>query len=104
MPYMLLIYSNEAGLQSASKADVDQMMAAYGAYSEAMQKAGVIVGGNRLRPTASASTVRVATVMAASAVVGSILTIVIQFAWRRRASKNASVSTDAAASSTKTVA
>jgi len=26
-----------------------------------MQKAGVIVGGNRLRPTASASTVRVAT-------------------------------------------
>jgi len=61
MQYMLLIYSNETGMQSASKADVDQMMAAYGAYSEAMQKAGVIVGGNRLRPTASASTVRVAT-------------------------------------------
>jgi hypothetical protein len=61
MQYMLLIYGNEAGMQSASKADVDQMMAAYGAYSEAMQKAGVIVGGNRLRPTASASTVRVAT-------------------------------------------
>ncbi len=60
MQYMLLIYGNEAGLQSASKADVDQMHAAYGAYSEALQKAGVIVGGNRLRPTASASTVRVA--------------------------------------------
>jgi hypothetical protein len=60
MQYMLLIYGNEAGLQSASKADVDQMMAAYGAYTEAMQKAGVIVGRNRLRPTASASTVRVA--------------------------------------------
>ena len=49
-------------------------------------------------------TVRVATVMAASAVVGSILTIVIQFAWRRRASKNASVSTAVASSSSKTVA
>ena len=60
MQYMLLIYGNEAGMQSASKAEVDQMMAAYGAYSEALQKAGVIVGGGRLRPTASASTVRVA--------------------------------------------
>jgi hypothetical protein len=49
-------------------------------------------------------TVRVAAVMAASAIVGSILTIVVQFAWRRRASKNASISAAAAASSTKTVA
>jgi hypothetical protein len=49
-------------------------------------------------------TVRVASVMAGSAVIGSILTIVIQVAWRRRASKNASVSTAAAASSSKTVA
>ena len=60
MQYMLLIYGNEASMQSASKADVDQMHAAYGAYTEAMTKAGVIVGGGRLRPTASASTVRVA--------------------------------------------
>ena len=49
-------------------------------------------------------TVRVATVIAASAIVGSILTIVVQFSLRRRASKNASVSAAAAASSTKTVA
>jgi hypothetical protein len=60
MQYMLLIYGNEAGMQAASKAEVDQMLAAYGAYSEAMAKAGVISGGNRLRPTASATTVRVA--------------------------------------------
>ena len=49
-------------------------------------------------------TLRVGTVMAGAAVVGSLLTILIQLAWRRRASKNASVSAAAAASSTKTVA
>jgi hypothetical protein len=35
------------------------MVAAYGAYTEAMKKAGVLAGANRLQPTASASTVRV---------------------------------------------
>jgi hypothetical protein len=60
MQYLLLIYGNEAGMQSASKADVEQMVAAYGAYTEAMKKAGVLAGANRLQPTASASTVRVA--------------------------------------------
>ncbi len=60
MQYLLLIYGNEAGMQSASKADIEQMVAAYGAYTEAMKKAGVMVGANRLQPTASASTVRVA--------------------------------------------
>jgi hypothetical protein len=60
MKYMLLIYGNEAGMQSASKTDIEQMMAAYGAYSEAMKKAGVIAGADRLQPTAAATTVRVA--------------------------------------------
>ena len=60
MKYLLLIYANEANMQSASKMDIDQMHAAYIAYTEAMTKAGVIVGGERLRPTSSASTVRVA--------------------------------------------
>jgi hypothetical protein len=59
MQYMLLIYGNEARMQSASKADSDQMMAAYGAYSEAMTKAGIMSGGNRLRPSEAATTVRV---------------------------------------------
>jgi hypothetical protein len=35
------------------------MSAAYAAYTEAMQKAGVIRGGERLRPTSEATTVRV---------------------------------------------
>lgn len=58
MQYMLLIYGNEAGMLSASKEVAGQMMAAYGAYTEAMKKAGVYIGGNRLQPTSSATTVR----------------------------------------------
>jgi hypothetical protein len=58
MKYMLLIYSNEAGMQNASKAEVDQMMGAYSAYSEAIAKAGVMVGADRLQRSSSATTVR----------------------------------------------
>ena len=36
------------------------MHAEYMAYSEAMKKAGIMVGGERLRPTSAATTVRVA--------------------------------------------
>jgi hypothetical protein len=60
MQYLLLIYGNEAGMLAASKEQTSQMMAAYGAYTEAMKKAGVIVGGERLKPTSTATTVRVA--------------------------------------------
>jgi hypothetical protein len=58
MQYMVLIYVNEAALAAASEADTGQMMAAYGAYTEAMVKAGAMVGGNRLHPSTAASTVR----------------------------------------------
>jgi hypothetical protein len=58
--YILLIYGNEANLEKASTKDTEQMHAAYGAYTEALVKAGVIAGGDRLRPTAAATTVRVA--------------------------------------------
>jgi hypothetical protein len=60
MKYMLLIYGNEAGMQAASKETAGQMLAAYGAYTEAMKKAGVHVDSSRLRPTTSGTTVRVA--------------------------------------------
>jgi hypothetical protein len=59
MQYLLMIYNSEAGMQSAPKEAVTQMNAAYAAYTEAMGKAGVVVGGNRLRPTSEATTVRV---------------------------------------------
>jgi hypothetical protein len=58
MKYMLLIYGNEAGVQYMPKAEVDQMLAAYGAYTEAINKAGVCVGSNRLQRTSAATTVR----------------------------------------------
>ena len=58
MQYLLLIYRNEAAVLSASKEVAGQMTAAYGAYTEAMKKAGVYLGGNRLQPISTATTVR----------------------------------------------
>jgi len=60
MKYMLLIYSDETGYDKSTEADIEKVMAAYGAYGEAMRKAGVYVGADRLRPTGTASTVRLA--------------------------------------------
>jgi hypothetical protein len=58
MQYMLLIYGNEAAMASAPSEAVGQVLAAYTAYSEAMVQAGVMVGGNRLRPSTASTTVR----------------------------------------------
>ncbi len=58
MKYMLLIYADEAGFKTATPADVGQMMAAYSAYTEALNKAGVLAASDRLQPVASATTVR----------------------------------------------
>src|SRR5690242_1672016 len=58
MQYLLLIYGNEQAMLSAPKERVTEMMAAYRAYTEAMQKAGAYLGSNRLQPTATATTVR----------------------------------------------
>lgn len=60
MQYLLILYANEAGWGQMTKAEQEQGVAAYGAYTEALKKAGALVGSNRLRPTSSASTVRVA--------------------------------------------
>jgi hypothetical protein len=60
MKYMLLIFGNEARQQAASEAENGQIHAAYGAYTEALKKAGVLAGGDRLRPSAAATRVRVA--------------------------------------------
>ena len=60
MQYLLLIYSNEAAMAAAPKEAAVQMSAAYGAYTEAMKKAGVFLAGERLKPTKIATTVRVA--------------------------------------------
>ena len=60
MQYLLMIYGDEAGMAAAPKDALTKMNAAYGAYTETMQKAGVLRGGERLRPTNTATTVRVA--------------------------------------------
>ena len=60
MRYMLMIYADEATFKSATPADVGQMMAAYGAYTEALTKAGVLTASERLQPVATATTVRLA--------------------------------------------
>ncbi len=39
--------------------DIGAMLSAYGAYTKAMKEAGAWVGGERLRPSSTATTVRV---------------------------------------------
>ena len=58
MQYMLLIYSSEAAMASASPDAMGQMMAAYGAYTKAMIEAGALKAGDRLHPSTAATTVR----------------------------------------------
>ncbi len=60
MQYLLMLYANEAGWSNMTKAQQEQGYAAYTAYTEALKKAGVWVGSNRLQPINSATTVRVA--------------------------------------------
>jgi hypothetical protein len=58
MQYLLMIYGNEAAMQNRSPADVEKTTQAFGAYTEALKQAGVIRGGERLRPTSDATTVK----------------------------------------------
>ncbi len=59
MKYLLMIYSSEADEAKLAPAVEAELMAAYGAYAGAMAQAGVMVGGERLRPTDAATSVRV---------------------------------------------
>ena len=60
MQYLLMLYSEEGGWNKLTKAEQEQGVAAYTAYTEALQKAGVLKGSNRLQPTSAATTVRLA--------------------------------------------
>jgi hypothetical protein len=59
MRYLLTIYGDESGFATATPEDVQQMMAAYGAVTEAMKEAGVMLGGEGLQPSSTATTVKV---------------------------------------------
>jgi hypothetical protein len=59
MKYLLMIYNNEAAIKAASKAENEQVLAAYRSYIDAATKAGILLGINRLQFSATATTVRV---------------------------------------------
>jgi hypothetical protein len=59
MQYLLMIYGDERAMLNATPDTGSRILAAYGAYTEAMKQAKVYIGGNRLKPTTTASAVRV---------------------------------------------
>jgi hypothetical protein len=59
MKYLLLIHQNEAAMLAAGQEAAARRFSAYAAYTEAMTKAGAYLGGQRLRQSTTASTVRV---------------------------------------------
>jgi hypothetical protein len=58
MQYLLMLYANEAGWDKMTQAEQQQGLAAYKAFTEALTKAGVLRGKNRLQPISAATTVR----------------------------------------------
>ncbi len=59
MRYAALIYGNEAVAATMSEAEGQAEMNAYNAFGEFAEKSGVLLGGEALLPTGSATTVRV---------------------------------------------
>ena len=59
MQYMLLIHGPERDPAHTPAAEMQAMMGAYAAYTQAMKEAGVLVSGDALKSAASGTTVRV---------------------------------------------
>jgi hypothetical protein len=59
MEYLLMIHADPAALQALRDAERSTALAAYGAYTEALQQSGVLRGGNRLRNADTATTVKI---------------------------------------------
>jgi hypothetical protein len=59
MRYALLINHEDKVQAEMSEAEAGTQMAAYGAFGEEMGAKGVLQGGERLKPAATATTVRV---------------------------------------------
>jgi hypothetical protein len=57
--YMLLIYAQESGWQNLSEEERGSFMQRYRDFTDELRSAGALVGGDRLQPTANATTVRV---------------------------------------------
>jgi hypothetical protein len=59
MRYMLSIFVNEADLAQHSESEMQQLYAEYGKFSEEAQQRGLMLSGEALQPTVTATTVRV---------------------------------------------
>lgn len=59
MQYALLIHESESVWDSYSEAQQGKIMAGYGSFSEHLQKNQQMLGGERLQPSHTATTVRV---------------------------------------------
>jgi len=59
MKYMVLIYGNEAMEAQATPEQQGAMYAAYNVFTEDLHKTGLMVSGDALQPTTTATTVRV---------------------------------------------
>jgi hypothetical protein len=59
MRYMLMICTDESAIGALSQKEGSAMLAEYGAFGEEMGRRGVLQAGERLRPTADATTVQV---------------------------------------------
>ena len=55
MKFALLLYEDDAEREKKSAAEVSRCIA----YAAAMEKAGILVGGERLQPVRSAATLRI---------------------------------------------
>ncbi len=58
MQYLLTLYADEARFNNMTPEQKQQGLAAYMAYTQALQAAGVLRGSNRLRPVETATTLR----------------------------------------------
>ena len=58
MRYMLLIHSDETIYSRMSEAENARLMADFGTFTQALKDAGAFVTADRLRPTTTATTVR----------------------------------------------
>jgi hypothetical protein len=59
MRYLLMICTDESSQLAVSPEEAAVGLAAYGAWADEMGKKGILRGGERLRPTTDATTVRV---------------------------------------------
>ena len=59
MRYALTIYTDESQRENATPEQIEQMSQAYGQVTQEMEQEGILVAGDGLYPTATATSVRV---------------------------------------------